>query len=197
MCLSCVLFQGCQYLQHTCTSPLKTLRLSWQQAGEGRGAAPDWAQPPPSLLEDLWRNAVQWKSVWIPTAWDAGPVQQQRWQKDVWLLVLAGGGIRLIINSNTQDDLLTFYILSEIYQIYEDHFFIIIIHTIFFPLWSKWAEAVILHTVKVKSAIQTERCWHDVIFCVEIISFPLDLSVLHTYWIMLLKIWQLSVRCRP
>uniref|UniRef100_A0A3B5MLY7 Aldehyde dehydrogenase 16 family, member A1 n=1 Tax=Xiphophorus couchianus TaxID=32473 RepID=A0A3B5MLY7_9TELE len=60
--------QGCQYLQHTCTSPLKTLRLSWQQAGEGCGAAPDWAQPPPSLLEDLWRNAVQWKSVWIPTA---------------------------------------------------------------------------------------------------------------------------------
>ncbi|XP_043955170.1 aldehyde dehydrogenase family 16 member A1 [Gambusia affinis] len=60
--------QGCQYLQHTCTSPLKTLRLSWQQAGEGRGAAPDWAQPNPSLLEDLWRNAVQWKSVWIPTA---------------------------------------------------------------------------------------------------------------------------------
>ncbi|MEQ2181887.1 hypothetical protein GOODEAATRI_016282, partial [Goodea atripinnis] len=60
--------EGCQYLQYTCTSPLKTLRLFCQKDGEGSDAGIDWAQSHPSLLEDLWRNAVQWKSVWIPTA---------------------------------------------------------------------------------------------------------------------------------
>ncbi|KAK5599382.1 hypothetical protein CRENBAI_021932 [Crenichthys baileyi] len=60
--------EGCQYLQYTCTSPLKTLRLFSQKDGEGSDAGMDWAQSHPSLLEDLWRNAVQWKSVWIPTA---------------------------------------------------------------------------------------------------------------------------------
>ncbi|KAM4717540.1 aldehyde dehydrogenase family 16 member A1 [Anableps anableps] len=60
--------EGCQYLQYTCSSPLKTLRLFCQQDGEGSGAGTDWAQSHPTLLEDLWRNAVQWKSVWIPTA---------------------------------------------------------------------------------------------------------------------------------
>lgn len=54
--------EGCQYLQYTCTSPLKVLRLFCQKDGEGK----DWAHP--SLLEEMWRNAVQWKSVWIPTA---------------------------------------------------------------------------------------------------------------------------------
>ncbi|XP_012713422.2 aldehyde dehydrogenase family 16 member A1 [Fundulus heteroclitus] len=60
--------EGCQYLQYTCTSPLKTLRLFCQKDGEGSDAGTDWAQSQPSLLEDWWRNAVQWKSVWIPTA---------------------------------------------------------------------------------------------------------------------------------
>ncbi|TNN28825.1 Aldehyde dehydrogenase family 16 member A1 [Liparis tanakae] len=56
--------EGCQYLQYTCTSPLKTLRLSRQKEDGGK----DWARCHPSLLEEVWRNAVQWKSVWIPTA---------------------------------------------------------------------------------------------------------------------------------
>uniref|UniRef100_A0A8D3B6Q7 Aldehyde dehydrogenase 16 family, member A1 n=1 Tax=Scophthalmus maximus TaxID=52904 RepID=A0A8D3B6Q7_SCOMX len=54
--------EGCQYLQHT--SPLKTLRLFRQKEEEDGGK--DWTHP--SLLEEMWRNAVQWKSVWIPTA---------------------------------------------------------------------------------------------------------------------------------
>uniref|UniRef100_A0A672G192 Aldehyde dehydrogenase domain-containing protein n=1 Tax=Salarias fasciatus TaxID=181472 RepID=A0A672G192_SALFA len=53
--------EGCQYLQKTCTRPLKTLKLSCQ-------TEEDWTQSDPALLEELWRNAVQWKSVWIPTA---------------------------------------------------------------------------------------------------------------------------------
>ncbi|XP_022603754.1 aldehyde dehydrogenase family 16 member A1 [Seriola dumerili] len=57
--------EGCQYLQHTCTSPLKTLRLFCQEERDG---GKDWTQSHPSLLEEMWRNAVQWKSVWIPTA---------------------------------------------------------------------------------------------------------------------------------
>ncbi|XP_029292994.1 LOW QUALITY PROTEIN: aldehyde dehydrogenase family 16 member A1 [Cottoperca gobio] len=56
--------EGCQYLQHTCTSPLKVLRLSCQKKDGGK----EWNQSHPSLLEEMWRNAVQWKSVWIPTA---------------------------------------------------------------------------------------------------------------------------------
>ncbi|XP_056264149.1 aldehyde dehydrogenase family 16 member A1 [Pseudoliparis swirei] len=56
--------EGCQYLQYTCTSPLKTLRLSRQK----EDGVKDWARCHPSLLEEVWRNAVQWKSVWIPTA---------------------------------------------------------------------------------------------------------------------------------
>ncbi|XP_069566326.1 aldehyde dehydrogenase family 16 member A1 [Brachyistius frenatus] len=59
--------EGCQYLQHTCTSPLKTLRLSCQKDKEGNGGK-DWTRSHSSLLEETWRNAVQWKSVWIPTA---------------------------------------------------------------------------------------------------------------------------------
>ncbi|RVE69031.1 hypothetical protein OJAV_G00073740 [Oryzias javanicus] len=57
--------EGCQYLQYTCTRPLKTLRLVSQRDQDG---SVDWTQPSPSFLEELWRNAVQWKSVWIPTA---------------------------------------------------------------------------------------------------------------------------------
>ncbi|KAL7377577.1 hypothetical protein ABVT39_001540 [Epinephelus coioides] len=56
--------EGCQYLRHTCSSPLKTLRLICQKEAGGT----DWTQCHPSLLEEMWRNAVQWKSVWIPTA---------------------------------------------------------------------------------------------------------------------------------
>ncbi|KAM7372630.1 hypothetical protein PAMP_009785 [Pampus punctatissimus] len=55
--------EGCQYLQYTCTSPLKTLRLFCQKDEEKNE---DWSHP--SLLEETWRNAVQWKSMWIPTA---------------------------------------------------------------------------------------------------------------------------------
>ncbi|KAK5856811.1 hypothetical protein PBY51_008381 [Eleginops maclovinus] len=56
--------EGVQFLQHSCSSPLKTLLLSSQQKG-GKGAR-DWTHP--SVLEEMGRNAVQWKSVWIPTA---------------------------------------------------------------------------------------------------------------------------------
>lgn len=53
--------EGCQYLQYTCSSPLKTL---WLHSQEGE----NWTHPHPSFLEEMWRQAVQWKSVWIPTA---------------------------------------------------------------------------------------------------------------------------------
>ncbi|XP_078125582.1 aldehyde dehydrogenase family 16 member A1 [Sander vitreus] len=56
--------EGCQYLQYTCTSPLKILHLFCQKEDGGK----DWTKSHPSLLEEMWRNAVQWKSVWIPTA---------------------------------------------------------------------------------------------------------------------------------
>ncbi|XP_008293727.1 aldehyde dehydrogenase family 16 member A1 isoform X2 [Stegastes partitus] len=56
--------EGRQYLQHTCTNPLKTLRLFCQEDDGGM----NWTRSEPSFLEEIWRNAVQWKSVWIPTA---------------------------------------------------------------------------------------------------------------------------------
>nr|XP_046270503.1 aldehyde dehydrogenase family 16 member A1 [Scatophagus argus] len=55
--------EGCQYLQHTCTSPLKTLCLFV----EGKDGGKDWTQSHSSFMEEMWGNAVQWKSVWIPT----------------------------------------------------------------------------------------------------------------------------------
>lgn len=58
--------EGCQYLQHTCTSPMKTLFLCRQRDEEGAGEGKDWTHP--GILEEMWRNAVQWKTVWIPTA---------------------------------------------------------------------------------------------------------------------------------
>uniref|UniRef100_A0A3B4GPD8 Aldehyde dehydrogenase 16 family member A1 n=1 Tax=Pundamilia nyererei TaxID=303518 RepID=A0A3B4GPD8_9CICH len=58
--------EGCQYLQYTCTSPLKTLRLCEDQ--EGKDGELDWTRCRPSFLEEMWRSTVQWKSVWIPTA---------------------------------------------------------------------------------------------------------------------------------
>ncbi|KAM9393257.1 aldehyde dehydrogenase family 16 member A1 [Pholidichthys leucotaenia] len=60
--------EGCQYLQYTCTSPLKTLRLFCQTDQQGEDGGRDWTRSDPSLLEEMWRNAVQWKSIWIPTA---------------------------------------------------------------------------------------------------------------------------------
>uniref|UniRef100_A0A1A8JCD4 Aldehyde dehydrogenase 16 family, member A1 n=3 Tax=Nothobranchius kuhntae TaxID=321403 RepID=A0A1A8JCD4_NOTKU len=59
--------QGRQYLQHTCASPVKSLRL-FHQDQEGNDGGPDWTRSQPSLLQDLWKNAVQWKSVWIPSS---------------------------------------------------------------------------------------------------------------------------------
>lgn len=57
--------EGCQYLQYTCTKPLKTLHLCCQNSdGEDRGK--DWCHS--MVMEEMWRKAVQWKSVWIPTA---------------------------------------------------------------------------------------------------------------------------------
>ncbi|XP_075996571.1 aldehyde dehydrogenase family 16 member A1 [Genypterus blacodes] len=53
--------EGRQYLHFTCSSPLKTLWLHCQEED-------DWTHPHPSILEEVWANAVQWKSVWIPTA---------------------------------------------------------------------------------------------------------------------------------
>lgn len=61
-----LLFQGCQYLQRTCANPLKTLYLSRQMDEEKMDEGMDWTRS--SVLEEMWRNAVQWKSVWIPTA---------------------------------------------------------------------------------------------------------------------------------
>ncbi|XP_061604523.1 aldehyde dehydrogenase family 16 member A1 isoform X1 [Phyllopteryx taeniolatus] len=58
--------EGCQYLQYTCTKPLKTLHLFCQTDKDGNHGSRDWTHA--SVLEEMWRNAVQWKSVWIPTA---------------------------------------------------------------------------------------------------------------------------------
>ncbi|XP_034046358.1 aldehyde dehydrogenase family 16 member A1 [Thalassophryne amazonica] len=60
--------EGCQYLQYTCTNPLKTLWLFCQNDDEGEDGEQDWTHPNPLFLEHVWRNAIQWKSVWIPTA---------------------------------------------------------------------------------------------------------------------------------
>ncbi|XP_074552044.1 aldehyde dehydrogenase family 16 member A1 [Halichoeres trimaculatus] len=57
--------EGCQYLQYTCTSPLKTLHLSCQN-DDGEDGGKDWCQS--SVMEEMWRKSVQWKSIWIPTA---------------------------------------------------------------------------------------------------------------------------------
>lgn len=49
--------EGCQFLQHSC--PLKPLLLCCH-------GDQDWQDA--SVLQVMWRRAVQWKSVWIPTA---------------------------------------------------------------------------------------------------------------------------------
>lgn len=56
--------EGCQYLQHTCTSPLKTL-ICQKDDDEGDS---EWLRCDLPFLEHKWRSAVQWKTVWIPTA---------------------------------------------------------------------------------------------------------------------------------
>ncbi|XP_068194032.1 aldehyde dehydrogenase family 16 member A1 [Antennarius striatus] len=60
--------EGCQYLQYTCTNPLKTLCLSRQHHEEAKDGGTNWTRSRSSLMEEMWRKAVQWKSVWIPTA---------------------------------------------------------------------------------------------------------------------------------
>uniref|UniRef100_A0AAV2KF71 Aldehyde dehydrogenase domain-containing protein n=1 Tax=Knipowitschia caucasica TaxID=637954 RepID=A0AAV2KF71_KNICA len=55
--------EGCQYLQDTCSSPLKTLVCQGDDGEEG-----EWARCDLAFLERQWRRAVQWKSVWLPTA---------------------------------------------------------------------------------------------------------------------------------
>ncbi|XP_072299670.1 aldehyde dehydrogenase family 16 member A1 [Eucyclogobius newberryi] len=55
--------EGCQYLQSTCTSPMKSL-LSQKDDDEGV----EWTLCDQPFLEHKWRTAVQWKSVWLPTA---------------------------------------------------------------------------------------------------------------------------------
>ncbi|KAL2101125.1 hypothetical protein ACEWY4_002886 [Coilia grayii] len=60
--------EGCQFLQHTCSSPLKRLWLHCEGEDEKASEGKLWTLPHPSLMEDMWRQAVAWKSVWIPTA---------------------------------------------------------------------------------------------------------------------------------
>lgn len=59
--------QGCQFLQYSCVSPLKRLWLHCEEEEE-REAGQNWTSSNPSLQEELWRKAVVWKSIWIPTA---------------------------------------------------------------------------------------------------------------------------------
>ncbi|XP_051989057.1 aldehyde dehydrogenase family 16 member A1-like [Xyrauchen texanus] len=58
--------EGCQFLQYSCVSPLKRLWLHCEEE-ESEGGR-DWTCSNPSLQEELWRKAVVWKIVWIPTA---------------------------------------------------------------------------------------------------------------------------------
>ncbi|ROI15136.1 Aldehyde dehydrogenase family 16 member A1 [Anabarilius grahami] len=59
--------EGCQFLQYSCISPLKRLWLHCEEEEE-KEAGQNWACSNPSLQEELWRKAVVWKSIWIPTA---------------------------------------------------------------------------------------------------------------------------------
>uniref|UniRef100_A0A8C1BWG9 Aldehyde dehydrogenase 16 family, member A1 n=1 Tax=Cyprinus carpio carpio TaxID=630221 RepID=A0A8C1BWG9_CYPCA len=60
--------EGCQFLQYSCVSPLKRLWLHCEEEEEEREAGQNWTSSNPSLQEELWRKAVVWKSIWIPTA---------------------------------------------------------------------------------------------------------------------------------
>ncbi|XP_066498768.1 aldehyde dehydrogenase family 16 member A1 isoform X2 [Hoplias malabaricus] len=59
--------EGCQFLQYTCCSPLKRLWLHCEEEEDG-DVGRYWSLSSPSLQEEMWREAVVWKSVWIPTA---------------------------------------------------------------------------------------------------------------------------------
>uniref|UniRef100_A0A8C2H985 Aldehyde dehydrogenase 16 family, member A1 n=1 Tax=Cyprinus carpio TaxID=7962 RepID=A0A8C2H985_CYPCA len=59
--------EGCQFLQYSCVSPLKRLWLHCEEEEE-REVGRNWTSSNPSLQEELWRKAVVWKSIWIPTA---------------------------------------------------------------------------------------------------------------------------------
>ncbi|KAK7940201.1 hypothetical protein WMY93_003527 [Mugilogobius chulae] len=52
-----------EYLQDTCTNPMKTL-VSVKNDDEDN----EWARCDLPFLEQKWRSAVQWKTVWLPTA---------------------------------------------------------------------------------------------------------------------------------
>uniref|UniRef100_A0AAY5EAW5 Aldehyde dehydrogenase domain-containing protein n=1 Tax=Electrophorus electricus TaxID=8005 RepID=A0AAY5EAW5_ELEEL len=59
--------EGCQFLQYTCCSPLKRMWLHCEEEVDEEGGR-YWTHPSPSFEEEMWREAVVWKSVWIPTA---------------------------------------------------------------------------------------------------------------------------------
>ncbi|KAI5627318.1 aldehyde dehydrogenase family 16 member A1 isoform X1, partial [Silurus asotus] len=57
--------QGRQFLQHC--SPLKRLWLHCEEEEDENGRE-FWTKPSFSMQEEMWRECVVWKSVWIPTA---------------------------------------------------------------------------------------------------------------------------------
>lgn len=59
--------EGCQFLQYSCACPLKRLWLHCECEDEEKGGK-DWTSSNPCLQEELWRKAVVWTSVWVPTA---------------------------------------------------------------------------------------------------------------------------------
>lgn len=61
----CVCVQGRQFLQHC--SPLKRLWLHCEEEEDEDGGK-FWTKPSFSMQEEMWRECVVWKSVWIPTA---------------------------------------------------------------------------------------------------------------------------------
>ncbi|XP_027019868.2 aldehyde dehydrogenase family 16 member A1 [Tachysurus fulvidraco] len=57
--------EGRQFLQHCC--PLKRLWLHCEEEEDEEGRK-FWTKPSFSMQEEMWRECVVWKSVWIPTA---------------------------------------------------------------------------------------------------------------------------------
>ncbi|KAB5553526.1 hypothetical protein PHYPO_G00039670 [Pangasianodon hypophthalmus] len=57
--------EGRQFLQHC--SPLKRLWLHCEEEEDEDGRK-FWTEPSLSMQEEMWRECVVWKSVWIPTA---------------------------------------------------------------------------------------------------------------------------------
>ncbi|MCJ8738921.1 hypothetical protein PDJAM_G00041140 [Pangasius djambal] len=57
--------EGRQFLQHC--SPLKRLWLHCEEE-EDKDGRKFWIEPSFSMQEEMWRECVVWKSVWIPTA---------------------------------------------------------------------------------------------------------------------------------